>query len=121
MKDEISGQQKTGDPETIFAQISIAYVEILAGIRTPEQLARWLSDKSYYDLVQKVRREVIARQVTGAMMRPQIAVRKSQIFLTDQGAFQSVVVLLISGATRAVSIRAEQIHGKYRVTDIVLI
>ena len=112
---------RTDSPEQIFAQIGIAYVEVLSGVRRPEQLVRWLSDKTYYDLVQKARREVIARQVTGANTRPDISIRKSRIFLTDTGAYQAVVVMQLDKTTKAVSIRAEPIHDKYRVTDILLI
>ena len=43
------------------------------------------------------------------------------IFLTSDIAYQGVVVLQISGVLRAVSIRAELIYERYRITDIVLI
>jgi len=109
------------DPAAFFAQIGAAYVEVLAGVRRPEQLARWLSDRTYYDICQRVKRQSAQRQLTGTKLRPDVFVKKSQTFLTDVGAYQAVVVLKISGSTRAVSIRAEQIHGKYRITDICLI
>ena len=112
---------KAPDPTVFFSQIGMAYVEVLAGIRRPEQLARWLSDRTYYDICQRVKRQSIQRQVTGAKLRPDILLKKSQIFLTDIGAYQAVVVLKISGSIRAVSIRAEIIHKKYRITDICLI
>jgi hypothetical protein len=112
---------KTADPAIFFAQIGAAYVEVLAGMRRPEQLARWLSDRTYYDISQRVKRQSMQRQLTGMKLRPDISVKKSQIFLTDLGAYQAVVVLKISGKIRAVSIRAELIHKKYRITDICLI
>lgn len=112
---------KNPDPASFFAQIGVAYVEVLAGIRRPEQLARWLSDRTYYDICQRVKRQSAQRQLTGAKLRPDLLIKKSQTFLTDMGAYQAVVVLKISGSTRAVSIRAELIYGKYRITDICLI
>ncbi|MCF8529641.1 MAG: hypothetical protein K9G13_07070 [Aquiluna sp.] len=114
-------RQTENNPERIFAEISTAYIEILAGMRSPDQLARWLSDKTYYDLCQKCRRENRSRQVTGAKSRPAITIRRSRVFLTDVQALQGVVVVDISGATKAVSIRAEVIHDRYRVTDLVLL
>jgi hypothetical protein len=109
------------DPAKFFAQISAAYVEVLAGMRRPEQLARWLSDKAYYDVCQRARRESRARQLTRVNNRPDIVLRNSRTFLTDFNSFQGVVVLQISGHTRAVSVRAELIHSRYRITDLCLI
>jgi hypothetical protein len=109
------------DPARFFAQISTAYVEVLAGMRRPEQLARWLSDKAYYDVCQRAKRESRARQLTGLTARPDIILRNSKTFLTDSQNFQGVVVLQIAGATRAISVRAELIHARYRITDLCLI
>jgi hypothetical protein len=109
------------DPAQFFAQISTAYIEVLAGIRRPEQLARWLSDRAYYDVCQRAKRESRARQLTGVTTRPEIVLRNSRTFVTDVLSFQGVVVLQISGSTRAVSVRAELIHARYRITDLSLI
>lgn len=109
------------DPAMFFAQISTAYLEVLAGVRRPEQLARWLSDKAYYDVCQRARRESRARQLTGISSRPDIVLRNSKTFLTDGVNFQGVVVVQISGSTKAISVRAELIHSRYRITDLCLI
>lgn len=109
------------DPAPFFAEISAAYIEVLAGARRPEQLARWLSDKTYYDVCQRARREAIQRQVTGIRNRPEVVLRSSRTFLTDNYAFQGVVILRISGAVKAVSIRAEQINSRYRITELSLV
>lgn len=109
------------DPAKFFAQISAAYIEVLAGVRRPEQLARWLSDRAYYDLCQRAKRESRARQLTGTNTRPDIVLRNSKTFLTDLMSYQGVVVLQISGSTRAMSVRAELVHSRYRITDICLI
>jgi hypothetical protein len=109
------------DPANFFAEICAAYVEVLAGVRRPEQLARWLSDRAYYDICQRARREARARELTGAKSRPDIALRISKTFLTDEKSYQGVVLLQVSGVTRAVSVRAELIHRRYRITDLCLI
>ncbi|MEY5145975.1 MAG: hypothetical protein RL224_289 [Actinomycetota bacterium] len=109
------------DPASFFAEISAAYVEVLAGLRRPEQLARWLSDTAYYDVCQRYRRGAAQRQITGLKHRPEIVLRKTKTFATDANAYQGVVVLQISGAIKAVSVRAELIYERYRVTEIVLI
>ncbi len=65
--------------------------------------------------------EQAIRALTGQSIRPIILIRNSKVFPTDSDAYQAVVLLDISGAIRAVSIRAEQIHGRFRITEIVLI
>ncbi|MFM1950876.1 MAG: hypothetical protein RL418_563 [Actinomycetota bacterium] len=112
---------KNPDAARIFAEISQAYVEILVGVRRPEQLARWLSDKIYYDVCQKAKREARQRQMQGVAIRPEIVVKRSQTFLTDFDAYEGVVLLRVSGATRAISLRAEYIHERFRVTALQLI
>lgn len=109
------------DPAKFFAEICAAYVEVLAGVRRPEQLSRWLSDKAYYDVCQRARREARAREISGARNRPEVVLRSSKTFLTDFRSYQGVVLLQISGSTKAVSIRAELIHSRYRITDLCLI
>ena len=59
--------------------------------------------------------------MTGLNERPDIVLRRTRTFLTSDNAYQGVVVLQISGVMRAVSIRAELIYERYRITDIVLI
>ena len=109
------------DPANFFAEISTAYVEVLAGVRRPEQLARWLSERTYYDVCQRAAREARQRQLTGLRMRPDVSLRASKTFLTDLLAYQGVVVLRIGQTTKAVSIRAEKINARYRITDLSLI
>lgn len=106
--------------EQIFAEICLAYIEILAGVRRPDQLARWLSDKSYVELCHKATSEARSRQVTGAKARPEIYVQRSKIFLSAAGSIQGVVVIQISGKAHAVSIRAEMLHDRFRVTDLAM-
>lgn len=109
------------DPATFFAEICAVYIEIMAGMRRAEQIARWLSDKAYYDVCHRAKREAKARELTGIKTRPDIVVRSSKTFLTDSKSYQGVVLLQISGVTRAISIRAELIHDRYRITEINLI
>ncbi|EIC92082.1 hypothetical protein IMCC13023_05610 [Candidatus Aquiluna sp. IMCC13023] len=108
-------------PAKLFAEISTAYIEILAGVRRPEQLSRWLSDKAYYDISQRSMRRARQQALVGPGTRPTIILRQSKIFPTDKGAFQGVVLLEISSVLRAVSVRAEMVHGRFRITEIVLI
>ena len=108
-------------PAKLFAEISTAYIEILAGVRRPEQLSRWLSDKAYYDISQRSIRRARQQALVGPSTRPTIILRQSKIFPTDKGAYQGVVLLEISSVLQAVSVRAEMVHGRFRITEILLI
>lgn len=107
--------------EQLMATIGTAYIEVIAGLRRPEQLARWLSDKAYFELCEKAKTAARSRQVTGERERPHVVLRKCRTFLTDADAYQGVVLVRISGATKALSIRAREIHNRFRVTDLELI
>lgn len=120
MNVQLNRQEQT-NPEKLFAEISTAYVEILAGVRRPEQLSRWLSDKAYYDVSHRSMRRVRQQALVGASTRPTIIVRQSKLFPTDEHALQGVVLMEISLVLRAVSVRAEMIHGRFKITEIVLI
>jgi len=116
---QLSDTQKS--PAKLFAEIATAYIEILAGVRRPEQLSRWLSDKAFYDVSQRSMRRARQQELVGASSRPTIILRQSKIFPTDKDAFQGVVLLEISSVLRAVSVRAKMLNGRFRIIEIVLI
>jgi len=116
---QLSDTQKS--PAKLFAEIATAYIEILAGVRRPEQLSRWLSDKAFYDVSQRSMRRARQQALVGASSRPTIILRQSKIFPTDKDAFQGVVLLEISSVLRAVSVRAKMLNGRFRIIEIVLI
>lgn len=116
-----NNEEKKFNPEKLLAIIGTAYIEVLAGVRRPEQLARWLTDKAYFELCQKARSAARSRQATGISNRPNIILRNSKTFLTDANCYQGVVLVKVSGATKALSIRGKHIHNRFRVTDMELI
>lgn len=109
------------NPEKLIATISRAYLEVLSGVRRPEQLARWLTEKAYKNLCEKAKKETTSRIVSGVVNRQTIVVRQSKMFLTIADGYQGVVLVKISGATKAVSVRAKRIHDRFRVTELELI
>ena len=110
------------DPAIFFSQVSTAYVEILAGLRRPEQLSRWLGDVAYSDINYKSRRECMARQVFGPNpVRPAVVIRSSKIFPSDDNTYQGVVLMTLCGKIRAVSIRAEEVFDRHRITSLKFI
>jgi hypothetical protein len=104
-----------------ISRIAQAYVEIISGLRRPEQLARWLSEAAYYDLCQRTAREHRSRQLLGVKLRPIVSIRKTELFATDSRALMAVVLVEINGNVRALSIRVESVNGRPRIVDLILI
>lgn len=105
----------------LLAEISIAYLEVLSGLRRPEQLARWVSDRFYTELIHRSRRESMSRQITGLNARPKMQLVASNTFPTANGTAQTVSLIRIAGRIFAVSLMAAQLHGRLRVTEIDLV
>jgi len=109
------------DVRRILTEISVAYLEVLSGLRRPEQLARWVSDKFYAELTQRCRLECRSRQLTGLTKRPTLQLISSSSFPTSSGGAQLVSLVRITGRIVAVSLVAAQLHGRLRVTEIDIV
>lgn len=106
------------DVRRVLTEISVAYLEVLSGLRRPEQLARWVSDKFYTELTHRSRRESMSRQLTGLTARPTLQLVSSNSFPTASGGAQMVSLVRIAGRIVAVSLVAARLHGRLRVTEI---
>jgi len=101
-----------------LAEISVAYLEVLSGLRRPEQLARWVSDKFYGELTYRARRESISRQISGGGSRPTVHLVSTSSFPSAQGTAEMVSLVRIAGRLFAVTLAAAVFHGRLRVTAI---
>ena len=108
-------------PAKLFAEIFDSLHRDSRRSQAPRTTSRWLSDKAYYDISQRSMRRARQQALVGPSTRPTIILRQSKIFPTDKGAYQGVVLLEISSVLQAVSVRAEMVHGRFRITEIVLI
>ena len=69
--DDYFGHQPTGredlpDPTTLIENLARSVLEIIAGARDLDQIARWVSDDVYRHLAKRVQIAVRARSATGA-------------------------------------------------------
>lgn len=109
------------NPERLLSEITIAYLECLAGLRRPDQLGRWLSPAAYQDLLHRCQREARMRQIGALQRRPEIGFKSCKTFSTESDRIQAVVIVQISGRFRSMSIRAEFFNQRIRILDLVLI
>lgn len=107
------------DPTPILGALAAAVVEVLSGVRSPDQLMALVSDQVY----EKLRARVAARaQLNSTAGRPRLApkfaVRKVHQESPKPGVIESVVLLSSAVRTRAVTIRLEPVNKKWRATNI---
>lgn len=111
----------SGDGREKLPEVTIGYIEVLFGLRQPEQLARWLTDKFYTEVKYRARRELMARQVTGLVSRPTIGFVTSHIGLSAENTLEMVTLVRISGRILSVTTHSRLHNGRQRVCGIDLL
>lgn len=119
---EISNQIPKLEESTRFIPaVVVGYLEVLFGLRRPEQLARWLTDKFYGEMKYRAQRESIARQLTGIASRPSIRLVNIKIASSAQDSLEAAILVSISGKLVAIALSAKTKHGRQRVYSIDLL
>ena len=122
--DEFFGQQRTSrtklaNPRPLIENLTRCVVEILAGARDLEQIARWVSDDVYRHLLKRVVLSTRARQVKGVTpSRPAFSVGSVTLCEPNDGVVEAVVIVHGRARTRAVAIRLEGLDNRWRATAI---
>lgn len=122
--DEFFGQQPTAtatlpNPAPLVENLTRCVVEILAGARDLEQIARWVTDDVYRHLLKRVVLSARARQAKGqAATRPSFTIASTRIFEPRDGVIEAVVIVHGRARTRAVAIRLEGLDKRWRASAI---
>jgi hypothetical protein len=96
-----------------------ATLEIIAGARDLDQIARWVSDDVYRHLAKRVQIAVRARTATGAPpVRPTFALGRTIITEPSDGVVEAVVVIHGRARTRSVALRLEGLDHRWRATAV---
>lgn len=107
------------DPEPILARLTLLVIEILAGSREIDQIARWLTDDVYRHLQKRVVLAARARSLRG---RPahRVPFTVGRVVITEprDGVVEAVVMVHNRVRTRAVAIRLEGFDARWRATAI---
>ena len=99
------------DPETFLRNISRGVLEIFAGVREVDQLARWLTEDAYRKLVTRAN---LAKRPVHQI----VSVRHSS---PADGIVEGVVIVRGPARTRAVALRLEGMDGRWRTTSLALL
>ncbi|KQQ23088.1 hypothetical protein ASF48_06640 [Rathayibacter sp. Leaf299] len=107
------------DPEPILARLTLLVVEILAGSREIDQIARWLTDDVYRHLQKRV---VLASRARSLQKRPthRIPFTVGRVVMSEprDGVVEAVVLVHNRVRTRAVAIRLEGMDARWRATAV---
>ncbi|MBD8205459.1 3-hydroxyacyl-CoA dehydrogenase [Microbacterium sp. CFBP 8790] len=125
--DDFFSPQKTSadalpPPETFIRNIVRGVLEVLAGVREVEQLARWLSEEVYRSL--SVRANLAARARSArrvAALRDVHEIRNVHLSQPADGVVEATVTAAARARTRAIALRLEGLDGRWRVTALALL
>ncbi|CAN5269881.1 hypothetical protein BH11ACT3_BH11ACT3_22230 [soil metagenome] len=122
--DEFFGHQPTStsalpDPAPLLENLTRCVIEILAGARELEQIARWVNDDVYRHLLKRVVISARARGVTGRQAsRPTFTIGSTTICQPRDGVVEAVVIVRGRARVRAVALRLEGLDSRWRATAI---
>lgn len=107
------------DPKPLLENLTRCVIEILAGARDLEQIARWVSDDVYRHLLKRVVISTRARQATGrAATRPTFTIGSTTLCEPRDGVIEAVVIVRGRARTRAVAVRLEGLDMRWRATAV---
>ena len=114
-----SGRRELPDPEPLLINLTRSVIEVLAGARELEQLARWVSDDVYRHLLKRVVLSARARAVKGqSAQRPSLSIGRILITEPRDGVIEAVVMVHTKARARAVAIRLEGLDNRWRASAI---
>ena len=107
------------DPRPLLENLTRCVVEILAGARELEQIARWVSDDVYRHLLKRVVISSRARQAKGQKpTRPSFTIGSTTICEPRDGVVEAVIIVRGRARVRAVAFRLEGLDNRWRATAI---
>lgn len=123
-EDDFFGHQPTSssvlpNPEPLIVNLTRCVIEILAGARDLEQIARWVTDDVYRHLLKRTVLSARARQAKGqAVTRPSFTIGSTTLCEPRDGVVEAVVIVRGRARTRAVALRLEGLDRRWRASAI---
>jgi hypothetical protein len=124
VSEDYFGKQPTSsaqlpDPTTLVENLARSVLEILAGARELDQIARWVTDDVYNHLVKRVHISQRARTLKNVpALRPSFTVGRTLISQPADGVVEAVVVLHGKARSRSVAIRLEGMDNRWRASAV---
>lgn len=110
------------DPAPLLRSLTQGVLEVMAGVREVDQLARWFSEDAFRTLVSRANLSARARSARGvAPARPAFSILSIRVTEPADGIIEAVVVVAGPGRTRAVAIRLEGLDRRWRATSLAVL
>jgi len=114
--------QELGDPLPLVENLTLAVMEVLAGVREVDQLARWLGEDAYKALATRANLSARARSARGvSAARPTHRILSIHTSEPADSAIEVTVILSGPARTRAVAMRLEGWDNRWRATSLALL
>lgn len=110
------------EAEPFLRNITRGVLEVFAGVREVDQLARWLTEDAYRKLVTRANLASRARSARGMpAKRPVHTIMSVHQSSPTDGVVEAVVIVQGPARTRAVALRIEGMDGRWRATSLALL
>ncbi len=107
------------NPDALLRNLARSVVEIIAGVREVEQVARWVSPDVFSKVLQRAQHAKRSRALRGlTVRRPTVRARACLWQSPRPGVVEGTVVVDIGARARAVAIRLESWRGRWRAERI---
>lgn len=110
------------NPTLLIRSLTQGVLEVFAGVREIDQLARWFSEDAFQKLGVRANLSARARSARGVPpARPVFEVLSIRESLPADGVVEAVVIVAGPGRTRAVAIRLEGLDRRWRATSFAVL
>ena len=110
------------DPRPVVLSLVRGLLEVLAGVREVEQLARWFSEDAYRALVTRAALAARARSARNVpAQRPTYGIQSVRLSSPADGVVEATAIVSAPARTRAIALRLEGIDHRWRVTTAALL
>lgn len=110
------------DPEPFLRNLTVGVLEVFAGVREVEQLARWLTEEPFRKLVVRANLAARARSARGVpAKRPVHRILSLHHSSPADSVIEAVIIVQGPARTRAVALRLEGMDGRWRATSLALL
>jgi hypothetical protein len=110
------------DAEQFLRNLTVGVLEVLAGMRNVDQLARWLTEDPFRALVTRANLAARARSARGIpAVRPVHQILSIHQCSPADGVIEGTLIVQVPTRVRAVAVRVEGVDGRWRATSLGLL
>ncbi|MGI9823174.1 Rv3235 family protein [Agromyces sp. Marseille-Q5079] len=119
---QVARRSELPDPSAMLHSLAHCVVEVMAGARDLEQLARWVTDDVYRTLSKRVVLANRARRIKGlSPQRPSFRIGRVVVTEPADGIVEAVVLVHQPHRVRSIAIRLEGLDQRWRASAIAVL